>query len=89
MSDLFGHQPEPAPAYGTLSASDERALYDTKRSAWIRYVAARHADLIVSGGPKWAAWAWPLMSEDLRRAVWQLLDEGTRAVVRTVRSATA
>lgn len=70
-----------------LSASAERALYDSDRPAWIAYVAPRMAaglaglaDEVI--GPTWAA-----LARDYQRAVWAHLDDTTRERIRAARDA--
>lgn len=73
-----------------LTASAERALFETNRPAWLAYVAPRMAtrlramtdvpDVTLSD-------AWGFLQRDYQRAVWVLLDEPTRTRIRNARRA--
>lgn len=85
MNDLFDptsspHQP--APAYGSLSPSDEARLYRDDRGRWIAYVAPTMARKLVAAGTEALAKAWPLMERDYQRAVWRELPPDAQAAFR-------
>lgn len=73
-----------------LSASEERALFETDRPAWLRYVAPRMAERLqsmVDVPDATLADTWGFLSRDYQRAVWPLLDEATRTRIRRARTA--
>lgn len=87
MNDLFAaEQSRPAPAYGSLTPLQERALYDTDRAGWFNYVAEAMAKKLAAGGAESIRIAWPLMSDDYKKAIWPHFNEETRELVRLVRA---
>ncbi|HSX21474.1 MAG TPA: hypothetical protein VLE97_01715 [Gaiellaceae bacterium] len=85
MPDLFtpGANPDlPLPAYGSLSASDESALYAADKPRWQQYVAQGYAMRFRARGlpramvvTQWCS----VLSKELREAIWALLNVGERA----------
>jgi len=68
--------------YGSLTPSQERELINTDRPSWYRYVAKAMGEKLVAGGIEAIRHAWPLMSDDYKRAVWKTLSEADREFIR-------
>lgn len=86
MDDLFSvEQPRSVPAYGSLTPSQERALWDNDRDGWYAYVAEAMAKKLTAGGAESIAAAWPLMSDRYKEALWPYFSKETRELVRLVR----
>ena len=65
--------------------TDERALYETDRVAWLTYVAPNMArKLAVEPDAKLGA-TWARIPRDYQTAVWPLLDEPRRQRIRKLR----
>lgn len=72
--------------YGSLTPSEEHILYQTDKSAWIRYVARATARKIAAYGPDTINLAWPAMNGEMRSAVWHFMTPVERDLVLMVRS---
>ncbi len=65
--------------------TDERALYDLDREAWLQYVAQNMAAKFGDMPDAMLADTWDRMPRDYQMAVWEHLGETERARVRKVR----
>jgi hypothetical protein len=66
---------------------DERALYETDRTAWLAHIAPRAALRIAAASDEQVQRDWQRTPRDYQTAVWQHLDETQRARIRKLRSA--
>lgn len=69
-----------------LTASAERALYDSDRPAWLREVAPRMAERLANVRDEVLGGAWSDLPRDYQRAVWLVLDEPTKDRIRAARA---
>ncbi len=65
-----------------LTPSEERALYETDRPAWLAYVAASFAQKLLAGGAHSIRTAWSLIDRDYQTALWRTLNETEKAIWR-------
>lgn len=72
--------------YGSLTPAEEHILYQTDKSAWIRYVARATARKIAAYGPDTINLAWPAMNGEMRSAVWHFMTPVERDLVLMVRA---
>jgi hypothetical protein len=70
-----------------MMPSDEYALYQQDREAWIAHVAPRMAERIAAMPDAEVADTWPRLSREYQLAVWELLDTDQRRRVRAARRA--
>lgn len=68
-----------------MTPAENMQLWITDRAAWIVNAAPKCAEYLARGRAA-VEHAWPTMQRDLQLAVWPLLDDATRAIIREVRS---
>ena len=66
---------------------NDRELYETDRPAWINQKAPRMAKIFADTPDTTLAGMWSRMPRDYQTAVWQHLDETSRARIRALRKA--
>lgn len=69
-----------------MSASAERALYETDHAAWVRYSAPRIADRLATVREMDLAFTWSLLIRETQVAVWEHLDDAQRTRLKAVRA---
>lgn len=67
--------------------TDELALHNTDRGAWLAYVAPNMARKIATDTDEQVQRDWPRIPQDYKAAVWSLLPEAQRERVRALRKA--
>ena len=65
--------------------TDERALYETDRVAWLNYVAPSMARKLAVEPNATLGATWARIPRDYQTAVWPLLDETQRQRIRKLR----
>jgi len=69
----------------TMTPAENMHLWITDRAAWIVNAAQTCAEYLARGRAA-VEHAWGIMPRDFQLAVWPLLDEQTRAIIREVRN---
>lgn len=69
-----------------LTASQERALYESDRPAWLTYVAVRMAEQLRAADDASITTRWGALPRDYQCAVWKRLTPATRNRIRVLRA---